>query len=148
MRYIVRARMSTVIHRADRGHGMVTAECGMQLGLNPWVAEDAREWHSVVSVPGRAPVITECTTCFPPHIDDLSQPVTDGFRVPDPNPRVSVEHRCSRMREHIRGYGEPGSHPGDLPVPCEDCYSQIVTTVDVRWQPRRPFTAVFEEKQS
>lgn len=136
--YEVRARMSTVVHKAERTRGSVTAGCGTVLGLDPWHHDEARVWHSPLGGPG--PRITECSDCFPSQLVNA-----DSFVVPDPKPTVSIQHRCPNMRLHVTGFGEPGSHPGDLPVPCSDCYSLVVTSVAVRWQPPRPFTTVFGE---
>lgn len=59
----------------------------------------------------------------------------------DLSPSVSVQHRCPRMREHLPsdGMGRPGERDG-LPVPCPDCYSIVVTTIRVPWQPSWEFT--------
>lgn len=61
----------------------------------------------------------------------------------DLSPSVAVQHRCPQMGEHLPsdGLGRPGDGDG-LPVPCPDCYSIVVTTIRVPWQPSRDFTIV------
>lgn len=47
---------------------------------------------------------------------------------------VDIQHRCSRMREHIDDHGQMGTR-GTLPVPCADCYSLAVSAVRIPYQP-------------
>lgn len=74
------------------------------------------------------------------------------IRDTDLSPTISVQHRCPRMRDHLAGWaekpgsiGKPGETPGDLPVPCDDCYSIVVTSIRVPWQPSREFTITEKE---
>lgn len=156
-----RARMGTVVHVVDGDKtGIVYARCGVHLGTEPRWGAQAYEWYGARP----APAITRCEDCVRvrrephhhepwmiresarggwfcaacgDHVDPPSQVCDTDLR-----PTVSVQHRCPRMREHIidLDYREPGQAPGSLPVPCGDCYSIVVTTIRVPWQPSREFT--------
>lgn len=86
-----------------------------------------------------------CAACGEHVEPDLSR-----VRYIDLDPAVGVQHRCPRMREHVEGSwrdtGKPGSHPRDLPVPCDECYSIVVTSVRIPWQPATRFTITDERK--
>lgn len=47
-------------------------------------------------------------------------------------PQVSVQHRCPRMIQHV----DPALR---LPVPCDQCYSVVITSVRVPWRPEEPW---------
>lgn len=83
-------------------------------------------------------ILSRCVSCAT-EAERLSQTCDI-----DLSPEVSVQHHCPRMREHIEhafNSGRRGTpHPDDLPIPCPDCYSIVVTSVRIPWQPPRKFT--------
>lgn len=44
---------------------------------------------------------------------------------------TSVQHRCPRMADHFYRLGQPG-----LPVPCDRCYSVVVTMTVIPYRKR------------
>ena len=52
----------------------------------------------------------------------------------------SVQHRCTRMAEHMRVFGRADK----LPVPCPECFSVIVTSERVEYVPSEAWSEVAE----
>jgi hypothetical protein len=120
----IRASSSTTIHQSEDRR---TAVCGAVMDPYFYLGTEALRWNGYSQV-----TLEVCRGCAA-ILAEQQQPVVD------PNPTISVQHRCPRMGEHIRaswrGPGLPGSGPGDLQVPCPDCYSIVITCIRVPWQP-------------
>jgi hypothetical protein len=132
----------TATHFPDPGERVyrsVTTLCDRQVTGPMYSHHLAREWQD--ARPVWRQMVSPCTDCTR-AMEPPSQ-VCDT----DLSPSVSVQLRCPRMGEHVPrdGLGRPGERDG-LAVPCPDCYSIVVTTIRVPWQPSRKFTITTEEK--
>lgn len=92
----------------------------MTAPMTPERLAEIREWLQSREESGR----------FMPIGEDMARDLlaeVERLRAQVADTRVSIQHRCPRMGEHVRPNPSCPCHP-HLPIPCPDCYSIEVRT--------------------